>query len=196
MNARNVNVMLHKTLAGEASALETSLHGPMSEQMRDTREALLRHAPTQRQIDGLTQLMSEHFERLFSGQVYQLQNGTPIDPVAAFEVDAALLHAIIARAFRNPAESWRRILQAALGGRAEVITDGGDNLLSIAHKVKRAWQGSGEEGRFGHALRAGCQTVFVDAHSMSAEPVAIADDMLEDAASLIGAIQDIVRREE
>ena len=75
MNSRNVNTMLQKTLAGEATALETSLHGPMAEQMRDTREALLRHppqtpvsratqltptsqperhTPTQGQVDGLT----------------------------------------------------------------------------------------------------------------------------------------------
>ena len=216
MHSRNVNAMMQKTLAGEASSLESSLHAPLVETMRDAREALLRHppqtpvsrathlaagsqperhAPSQRQIDRLTEILSEHFERLFAGQVYR-HRGALVDPVAAFEVDAAILHAVLALRFRHPTEAWRRILVGALGGRGEVVATEGDTLLAVAHKVRRTWQGSGE-GRFGLALQTACREVFSTSGRTQPEDLeALAEDMLEDAAALVGSIQDVTRQED
>jgi hypothetical protein len=213
MSAGNVAAMLRKTVSGEGPAIEASLHRPMAQTMREAREGLLHHppqtpvsratqlaagphpdrrAPDQHQIEQLSELMSVRFEKLFAGQLYQREDGTLIDPVAAFEVEAALLHSELSAHFRQPDEAWRRVLENALGGHGEAVSSSEDTLLALAHDTRRAERAT--DGSFQAALRAAVAGAFHERGAESAEAVGdLAADMHEEGISLVAAIRDVAR---
>lgn len=205
MNARNVAAMLDQALSGEASTIEAALHEPMTRAMKEARDSLLRHppqtpvrrsarlvapqlpsrrSPDRRQIDRLTDLMSERFERLFAGQTVQLENGSLLSPAAALRVDAALLYVLLANEFRRPTEAWRRIIEEALGGPSETATNDHDELLAVGREAHRAWQRS--QAGLDAALKAACSRLVPAASGAEGgEDAERCVDLLRDDASVL-----------
>ena len=213
MSSRNVAAMVQKAVSGAEPALEASLHDPLTVAMREARLTLLHHppqtpvsrgtrlahgqsttmrTPTQKQIDRLSDIMAQRFERLFTGQGYRLGD-TPLDPAGAVEVDAALLYTTLALGFRQPAEAWRRILVRSLGGYGDVMQSE-EKLLEVAKAAHQGWQQHKGESRLNAALTAACGIAFDEATATAAGgPGGLAAGILEEASVLVGSIQQATR---
>ncbi len=204
MNSRNVAAMVKKTVGGQLHSLETTLHEPLTHAMREAREALLHHppqtpvdrttklsfgklpkdrAPSQTQIDDLTNVMSDRFEKLFGGQIYQHEGGTSLSPAAALQLDAALLFTVLAQEFRQPEEAWKEILEESLGDKGKALL-ADENLPDSARLVHQAWRRNEGDAPLRHALVVACQRAEVPLEGD--RPSA---DLSHDASLLIGAVQ-------
>lgn len=205
MNARNVAGMVRKTVSGEASQMEASLHDPLMATMRNARNALLHHPPrtpvhksekltdpaapaqpypSEEQVHRLTDLMTDRFEKLFSGLIYQIDNGPAVDPVAAFQIDAALLYALLAVSFRYPTDGWRQIMERSLGHHREAMRNE-ETLLDIGRACTQTWKENLQSGPLEPSLKTCCSKVFAD----SVDVDSVTSGMAEDATILIAAVQ-------
>jgi hypothetical protein len=214
MNSKNVAAMVRKTVEGRKAAFERSLHEPLSHTMKQSREVLLSYpprtpvqratklttgettiqrAPTQEQVDRLIDLMSERFERLFSGQVYSVESGPLVSPAATFQVDAGLLYTALAVEFRQPIDAWRRIMRKSLGPYAEAM-ENEDRLLETARELRESWKEDGQEGPLHELLTCACTKKFeLPDGSRPPDPNALAASMREDAAVLVGSIRKVLQ---
>ncbi|MDX1389099.1 MAG: hypothetical protein R3344_07910 [Acidobacteriota bacterium] len=213
MNARNVASMVRKTVEGKAASMEESLHDPLMGAMREIRTTLLHHPPrtpvrrsdklihktepalpypSQEQIDRLIEVMSDRFDKLFSGLVYQPEGGAAPNPAAAFQIDAGILYAILAVHFRHPDKAWREIIERSLGAYREAMGDG-ESLLEIGRACHVAWVRNESEGPLLPALETSCRMAFDDAATGGAGPRAAA--MMEDARLLVGSIREVVAKD-
>lgn len=212
MSARNIAGIVRKTVRGEAASIEGSLHDPLMDAMREVRAALLHHPPrtpvrradklthkteptkpypSQEQIDRLVAVMNERFEKLFSGMVYQLDDGSAVDPAGAFQVDAALLYTLLAVHFRHPVEGWRQVMDKSLGAYRSAMQNE-ERMLEIGRACHSAWSGN-VQGPLPVVMQTSCRLAFGDsaaADSESAKSMAAA--MMEDAQILVGAICEVV----
>jgi hypothetical protein len=206
MNSKNVAGMVRKTVRGESSSIEVALHDPLMDTMREVRNVLLHHPPrtpvdrddrlahreapaqpypSQQQIDRLTAIMSERFEKLFSGMVYQPGAGATLDLAGAFQVDAGLLYTLLAVNFRHPTEGWRQIMDKSLGRHRDAMQNE-EKLLEIGRECHRVWLKNAQEGPLNAALQTSCRIAF------EGPEAALASSMIEDAGLLVGAIQRVV----
>lgn len=213
MNAKNVAEMVRTTVRGEDSPLETSLHDPLAQTMRQVRESLLHHPPrtaveradkltteedvprlfpTQKQMDGLTRTMSVRFEKLFAGQIYRIHQGSSVKPAAAFQFDAGLLYVLLSLSFRHHEDAWRQIMGEALGRHKETMLRNEKRLLEIAQEFRQVWVENAQQGPLGPVLRTACRTALGTPASGSAEVEALVSGMMEDAGVLVGAIRGVV----
>jgi hypothetical protein len=210
MNSRNVAEMVRKTVRGDLSSLETSLHEPLTRAMRQVRESLLgyparipveravkladqegtiRLRPTQKQLDRLANVMSERLEKLFAGQGYRVMHGTPVNPAGAFRIDAGLLYTQLAIKFRYAADAWNQIMGEALGPYREVM-QGEEQLLETATDLHRIWVES-EDGPL-HAVLRSCGSLAFDVPSESVDQETMVSSMAEDAGPLVNHILDAI----
>jgi hypothetical protein len=214
MNSKNVAAMVRKTVEGRKAAFERSLHEPLSQTMRQSREVLLSYpprtpvqratklttgetmiqrAPTQEQIDQLIDLMSERFEKLFAGQVYSIESGPLVSPASTFQVDAGLLYTALAVEFRQPIDAWRRIMRKSMGPYSEAM-ENEDRLLKTAQELRDNWKEDGHEGPLHELLTCACASKFeLPDGSRPADPNAMAVGMREDAAILVGSIRKVLQ---
>ena len=205
MNARNVAGMVRKTVSGESSQMEAALHDPLMATMRNARNALLHHPPrtpvhkseklsdlaipaqpypSEEQVHRLTDLMTDRFEKLFSGLIYQVGSGSTVDPVAAFQIDAALLFTLLAASFRYPTDSWRQIMERSLGHHREAMRNE-ETLLEIGRACTRTWNENLRNGPLEPSLRTCCRQTLDD--QVDVDSVALR--MTEDATILVAAVQ-------
>jgi len=208
MNSRNVAAMVRKTVQGETASFESALHDPLTRTMAEVRRTLLTHpprtpversdkltsaaetlrlTPTQHQIDELTRIMGNRFEKLFAGQVYRLEHGTA-DPTGSFQVDAGLLYTILSINFRHPTDAWRHIMGEALGDYRAAMDDE-QRLLALARDCCSTWEQHRGEGPLGELLKTGCRGAFPGDEGWET----IATGMTEDASFLSGQIQRVVK---
>jgi hypothetical protein len=214
MNAGNVAGMVRKTVAGEQTSMETSLHDALTGTMRQVRGALLRYPPrtavqradkltdadtptrtypSQQQIDDLTDLMSERFEKLFSGQVYGSAAEQPINPAESFQIDSGLLYALLALNFKHPDEGWRQIMSKALGSYADALQNE-ERLLETGREFHGVWLENRQRGPLDAVLKRGWETVLgTPSGTGSAVTRPLARRMTEDASILVGAIDEVVK---
>ena len=216
MNAKNVAEMVRTTVRGEESPLETSLHDPLAQTMRQVRESLLHHPPqtaveradkltkeedvprlrpTQKQIDGLTKTMGVRFEKLFTGQIYRIHQGPSLKPAAAFQFDAGLLYVLLSLSFRHHEDAWRQIMGEALGRHKEAMLRNEEGLLETGRGLRHVWLENAQQGPLGPVLRAACRTALETPESGSAEVEALVSGMMEDAGVLVGAIRGVVEKD-
>ncbi|NIM01825.1 MAG: hypothetical protein GTN89_13565 [Acidobacteria bacterium] len=209
MNSRNVAAMVRKTVKDQPSSFESALHDPLTRTMAEVRQTLLNHpprtsversdkltsnaearrlSPTQHQIDELTRIMSNRFEKLFAGQIYRVEAGTAADPAVTFQVDASLLYTILANNFRHSTDAWRYIMEEALGDYRGAMNDE-DGLLSLAQTCHGSWEKNSEDGALNALLKTACEGAFDGAEGWEGT----ATGMVEDASFLSGQIQRVVR---
>lgn len=212
MNCKNVASMVQKTVRGEQSSLETSLHDSLSHTMRQVRQALLHYPsqkpvtrsdrlttddaaprafPSQHEIDQLTNVMRLRFEKLFSGQMYRVENGAPVNPVDAFQVDAALLYTVLSLYYRRHEDAWRKIMDEALGSHKEAMADEA-KLLEMGREFKVVWVKNEQGGPLRQVLETAARTFERPAAAGSAEPTIVANRMIEDAGFLVRSIREII----
>ena len=210
MNSRNVAAMVRKTVQHEPSSFESALHDPLTRTMAEVRKTLLSHpprtpversdkltssaeslrlSPTQHQIDELTRIMSNRFEKLFAGQIYRLEQGTAADPTVTFQVDAGLLYTILAINFRHSTDAWRYIMGEALGNYRAAMEDE-EGLLTLACDCHSSWEQHSEDGALNALLETACCGAFEGVEGWEG----IATGMVEDASFLSGQIQRVVAR--
>ena len=214
MNAGNVAGMVRKAVAGESTSLETSLHDALTGTMRQVRGALLRYPPrtavqradrladpdtpsrpypSQEQVDRLTHVMSDRFEKLFSGQVYRFDGGPPLNPAESFQVDAAILYALLALQFKHPDDGWRQIMNKALGSYREAMQNE-EALLETGRRFHRVWVENRQRGPLDAVLKTSWESLIEappDAGTRDAR--SLARGMTEDASILVGAIDEVVK---
>ncbi|MDH3284533.1 MAG: hypothetical protein OEQ13_07305, partial [Acidobacteriota bacterium] len=213
MNSQNVTAMVRKTVEGEETVLETSLHEPLTRTMTQVREALLRFPPrtavdqahrltseaaparlnpTQLQVDRLTEVMSAQFEKLFTGQIYRVEQGPPLNRSAVFQLDAGLLYTMLSLYFRHPAEAWRRIMAESLGAYRGVMQDE-EALLETARVYCQIWRDNEADGPLKKMLEKMCDRAQ---DAASGSPAANRDTLvagiMEDARLLVGKIRNVV----
>ncbi len=205
MNSRNVAAMVRKTVEGDASSLEASLHEPLSGKMRDVRATLLsvsprqpiarseetdardarRQQPSRRQVDDAIRVMSARLERLFTGEVYRSASGSPIERSVAFHIDAGILYCMLARTFRYPDDAWTKILAESLGPYRGAV-ESRHELLESMREYHALWEANEHDG----PLQA-----LIDAagggNDVGGEP---APGMMLDASYLVGQVREIVER--
>jgi hypothetical protein len=211
MNARNVGEMVRKTVAGDQSSLESSLHEPLTSAMRQVRASLLdyppripvektvklvdpegeiRLRPTQKQLDRLANVMSERLEKLFSGQGYRVAQGPPVNPAGAFRIDAGLLYTLLAQKYRYATEAWQQVMGEALGPYRDVMHDE-EQLLRTARELHRTWAES-EDGPLHAVLRSSGSLAF-DSPAEQIDREAVVASMAEDAGPLVHHILDAIK---
>ena len=213
MNAKNVASMVRKTVRGEAASMEESLHDPLMDAMREIRTTLLHHPPrtpvrrsdklihktdptlgypSQEQIDRLIEVMSDRFEKLFSGLVYQPEGGAAPNPAAAFQIDAGILYAILSVHFRHPEKAWREIIERSLGVYREAMGDG-EALLEIGRACHGTWVKNESQGPLRPTLETSCRMALDETEPGGAGTRAAS--MMDDARLLVGAIHEIVAKD-
>ena len=201
--------MVRKTVQDQPSSFESALHDPLTRTMAEVRKTLLSHpprtpversdrltttaeslrlSPTQHQIDELTRIMSNRFEKLFAGQIYRLEQGSAADPTVTFQVDAGLLYTILAINFRHSTDAWRYIMGEALGTYRAAMDDE-QSLLTLARDCHHSWDQHREAGPLSELLRTGCRSAFAGDQGWEA----IAAGMTEDASFLSSQIQRVVK---
>ena len=209
VNCSNVAAMVGKTVRGEQTMLETSLHDRLTRIMAQTRTTLLHDpqrtrvkeaemiagtapaelAPSEGQIERLTEIMTERLAKLLAGNIYYLEHGPIVNPVGAFQVDAALLHTHLSLRFRQPDKGWRQIVGKLLGEHGD-MEQNAENILKIAGGFRQVWEESRQDDPLAAVLNSAFSIAFPGAGPADGE--AVTSRMMQDASVLVGAIREVL----
>lgn len=209
MNLKNVHGMIEKTTSGGSAVLETALHERLTSTMSDVRDYLLDHppgtpvqtghtlkvkqeapraTPTEKQMDSLTVLMKERFEKLFGGQLYQWLDGPSVNPSGAFTLDCGLLYTLLAYRFPKAQEAWNNLLSSSLGAG----TFDSEKLLERARYYRDIWVSHEADGPLQAVLKEAVVEAYEFGTGETIRREAVALSMSNDAMVLVRDIKRIL----
>ncbi|UCF38350.1 MAG: hypothetical protein JSU96_05730 [Acidobacteriota bacterium] len=208
MHTKNVTGMIENSTQGNHSSLESSLHEPLSQSMREVRKALLKfpvrtqvlsdellgprvaaETASEKQVAQLASLMRARFNKLFSGQLYGSVDSALVNPGGLFKVESAILYTQLVNRFPDDDQAWSKVMDQALSNQPALLQDK-QNLLSIGRHFQGTWSRT-KEGPLMETLTSG-STLVCTSRSNGDQGRQFAQQVKGDAMELVRLVTDIV----
>ena len=217
LNVANVATMVDRTTHGDRPELESNLHTPLSHTIGQMREELLKHPPGQpvrthtpisvesvevaspgqltgSQIKQLSTLLKARINRIMLGELYADEE-TVLEPGRAFELDAALLFALLGDRLDDPGKDWRQVIDLAFQSyEGEGLIDDLDRLEDKGRQLRSVWRDNKDNGPLQRALEYGYSSALGTHSSQSDALTSPPLRVVEDAGDLLRDLQSILGR--